>query len=50
MIQAMIKDYLKELCINKDAKGTSKQIILSGNWIKQENIEIPNHNQKSSNY
>ena len=42
--KSLIKDYIKELCLDKNAKGTLKQSIEKGEWIKPEDVEIANHN------
>ena len=39
-----IKDYIKELCLDANAKGTLKQSIEKGEWIKPEDVDIANHN------
>ena len=40
----LIKDYIKELCLDKNAKGTLKQSIKKGERIKPEDVKIANHN------
>ena len=40
----LIKAYIKELCLDKNAKGTLKQSIEKGEWIKPEDVDIANHN------
>ena len=42
--KCLIKDYIKELCLDKNAQGTLKQSIEKGEWIKPEDVEIANHN------
>ena len=40
----LIKAYIKELCLDKNAKGTLKQSIEKGEWIKPKDVDIANHN------
>ena len=40
----LIKAYIKELCLDANAKGTLKQSIEKGEWIKPEDVDIANHN------
>ena len=42
--ERLIKDYIKELCLDANAKGTLKQSIEKGEWIKPEDVDIANHN------
>ena len=40
----LIKAYIKELCLDANAKGTLKQSIKKGEWIKPKDVDIANHN------
>ena len=40
----LIKAYIKDLCLDANAKGTLKQSIKKGEWIKPEDVDIANHN------
>ena len=40
----LIKDYIKKLCLDANAKGTLKQSIEKGEWIKPKDVDIANHN------
>ena len=40
----LIKAYIKELCLDANAKGTLKQSIEKGEWIKPKDVDIANHN------
>ena len=42
--ERLIKDYIKELCLDVNAKGTLKQSIEKGEWTKPEDVDIANHN------
>ena len=42
--ELLIKHYIKELCLDNNAKGTLKQSIKKGEWIKPKEVEIANHN------
>lgn len=44
--KALIKTFIKELCLDKNAKGTLKQSIEQGAWTKPKDTEIKDHNQK----
>lgn len=41
--ELLIKHYIKELCLDDNVKGTLKQSIKKGEWIKPEEAEIANH-------
>merc|ERR1712014_301233 len=43
---AMIERLIASLCSDVDAKGTLKQSIEKGDWVKPEDVEIIDHNQK----
>ena len=36
----MVRGFIRELCLDKSAKGTLKQSIKRGAWIKPEGTEI----------
>ena len=38
--------FIRDLCLDEDAKGTLKQNIKKGNWIKPEDVEIREHSTK----
>ena len=40
----LIKDCIKELCLDDNAKDTLKQSIKKGEWIKPKDVNIANHN------
>ena len=40
----MIKEYIRELCKDEDAKGTLKRAVFNGHWQKPVNKDITNHN------
>ena len=42
----LMRHFIRSLCLDKNAKGTLKQSIKSGNWIKPEDTEIQEHHQK----
>ena len=44
VFELLIKHFIKELCLEENAKGTLKQSIEKGEWIKPEDVEIANHN------
>ena len=43
-LKLMIKDYIRELCKDEDAKVTHKQAVFNGHWQKPVNKDITNHN------
>ena len=42
----LVNLFIQNLCLDEDAKGTLKQSIERGNWIKPEDVEIMEHHQK----
>lgn len=42
----LINLFIRNLCLDEDAKGTLKQSIERGNWIKPEDTEIQDHHTK----
>ena len=40
----MIKEYIRELCKEEDAKGTLKREVCKGHWQKPVDKDITNHN------
>ena len=42
--ELLIKHYIKELCLDENVKGTLKQSIEKGEWIKPEDVKIAKYN------
>jgi len=42
----LLNMFIRNLCLDEDAKGTLKQSIERGNWTKPEDTEIRDHNTK----
>ena len=42
----LLNMFIRDLCVDEDAKGTLKQNIEKGNWIKPEDVEIQDHSTK----
>ena len=42
----LVNHFIRSLCLDENAKGTLKQSIERGNWIKPEDMEIQEHHQK----
>ena len=42
--QLMIKEYIRKLCKDKDAKGTLKREVFNGHWQKPVDKDITNNN------
>ena len=43
---ALMRHFIRSLCLDKNAKGTLKQSIERGNWVKPEDVRICKHHQK----
>ena len=42
----IINSFIRALCCDENAKGTLKQSIRRGDWIKPKDVNIQDHNQK----
>ena len=42
----LVNLFIRNFCLDEDAKGTLKQSIERGNWIKPKDVEIQDHHTK----
>ena len=43
---ALMRHFIRLLCLDENAKGTLKQSIERGNWIKPKDVGVQEHHQK----